>query len=152
MYWLRTKNCPKTDLAKRWLLPDRVFFACGACQVLAYVFLKKHPVLKAQIFWIKPNAGHTGNHIFVLFNNIIFDYHGYSNKDVYLFHYWKRAKQRFPDWEASLVEIDMEALITEGPSKKYDGLWVRTPYQFYKNALPRAETFLMRFPSAYMYN
>jgi hypothetical protein len=30
----------KQDPVRRWSLPDRVFFACGACHILAYAFLK----------------------------------------------------------------------------------------------------------------
>ena len=32
----------KGDPARRWALPDRVFFACGACHVLASAFLERH--------------------------------------------------------------------------------------------------------------
>ncbi len=146
MYLLRTKNCPKKDLEKRWALPDRVFFACGACQVLAHAFLERYKLSDAKAIWIKPDGGHRGNHIFVSFGETVFDYHGYSNRDIYLAHYWKRAKQNYPDWGASLVEIQQEALIAEGDSTFQDGLWLRAPNQFYKNALPRAEIYLARFP------
>ena len=49
------------DLVRRWALPDRIFFACGACQVLAYAALQTFPGFKA--IWIKPHQGYTGNHI-----------------------------------------------------------------------------------------
>jgi hypothetical protein len=44
MYQLRTKGA-KRDPIKRWALPDRVFFACGACHILAYAFLRAYPDL-----------------------------------------------------------------------------------------------------------
>jgi hypothetical protein len=40
MYRMRT-NLPKRHLERRWGLPERVFFACGACQILAYAFLER---------------------------------------------------------------------------------------------------------------
>lgn len=145
MYRLRTKDCPETDLAKRWALPDRVFFACGACHILAYAFLTRYDGWDARAVWIKPNAGHTGNHVVVSFGDTVFDYHGYSKREDYLDHYWKRAIQAFPNWNASLVELPTDVLISESKSRTYDGLWLRQPDQYYRNALPRAHEFLARF-------
>jgi hypothetical protein len=34
----------KRDPAKRWAFPDRVFFAAGACHMLAYAFLERYPL------------------------------------------------------------------------------------------------------------
>jgi hypothetical protein len=31
----------KTDPVRRWNLPDRVFFAAGACHILAYAFIER---------------------------------------------------------------------------------------------------------------
>ena len=42
MYKLRTKGA-KRDPIKRWALPERAFFACGACHILAYAFLRAYP-------------------------------------------------------------------------------------------------------------
>jgi len=146
MYRLRTKNCRKRDLEKRWALPERVFFACGACHVLAYAFLTRYPLDGARAVWIKPIAGHVGNHVFVEFGHGVFDYHGYSGRDVYLAHYWKRARQAFAGWDATLVDLPRDVLVSEAKSRTYDGLWLRQPDQFYQNALPRAEKYLDRFP------
>ncbi|WP_246878893.1 hypothetical protein [Thalassospira sp. ER-Se-21-Dark] len=42
MYQPRTPNYCKNDPVMRWNLPDRVFFACGACHILAHAFLKRY--------------------------------------------------------------------------------------------------------------
>ncbi|MEH6548074.1 MAG: hypothetical protein V7701_16680 [Sneathiella sp.] len=144
MYILRTQNCPKSNLEKRWALPDRVFFACGACQVLAHVYLDKAAPVKAQAVWIKPSEGHTGNHIYVSFADKVFDYHGQTEKNRFLAHYWRKARQFYPTWDAELIEITPEALTTEGPSTMYEGLWLRAPHQFFKNPIPRAEAYLAK--------
>ena len=146
MYQPRTKGYRKSDPVMRWGLPDRVFFACGACQVLAYAFLTRYRDLNAKAIWIKPNAGHTGNHIFATYGDAIFDYHGYSNRDVFLSHYWKRATQTYPGWNATLKELPRDVLVSEAKSRTYDGLWLRQPDQFLHNAMPRAEAFLDQFP------
>ncbi len=68
----------KQDPFRRWSLPDRVFFACGACHILAYAFLKTYPDAGFAPLWIKPAKGFTGNHIVVVRNDMAFDYHGFS--------------------------------------------------------------------------
>jgi hypothetical protein len=67
----------KQDPARRWSLPERVFFACGACHILAYAFLKAYPSSGYAPLWIKPAEGFTGNHIVVVRGEMAFDYHGF---------------------------------------------------------------------------
>src|SRR5215475_1489867 len=69
---------PKSDLAARWALPDRVFFACGACHILAYAMIDRYSHQSIKAVWIKPHAGYTGNHIVAVNGEKAFDYHGYS--------------------------------------------------------------------------
>src|SRR5713226_2630186 len=78
MYRLRTKGA-KRDPIKRWALPDRVFFACGACHILAYAFLRTYPGSGFTPIWIRPAQGYTGNHILVVRDQLAFDYHGFSD-------------------------------------------------------------------------
>lgn len=147
MYFMRTKDYRKSDMAKRWALPDRVFFACGACHILAFAFLERYgrPEMTAQ--WIRPTPGHTGNHVFVAFGDRVFDYHGYARREHYLAHYFARAQRRYPAWNASIVELPADVLVSEAKSRTYDGLWLREPRQFLHDALPRARAFLERFPA-----
>lgn len=129
----------------RWALPDRVFFACGACHILAHAFLTRWQVPGAKAVWIKPAEGYTGNHIFVDGGDWVFDYHGYVNRQTYLRHTSRRAQQRWAGWEASLIELPEDVLISETKSRTYDGLWLRQPDQFLHDAMPRALAYLERF-------
>ena len=95
--------------------------------------------------WIKPHSGFTGNHIVASFDGLVFDYHGYAAFDVYRAHYWKRASHWYPGWDGTLVDLQTDVLVSEEKSRTYDGLWLRQPDQFHRNALPRAERFLDRF-------
>ena len=88
MYQLRTKG-GKCDLLKNWALPDKVFFACGACHILAHAFLKTYPARGFAPVWIRPADGYTGNHIVVVKEQLAFDYHGYSEWSVLLAHFKK---------------------------------------------------------------
>ena len=65
MYRVRTPGYSKRNPAMRWTLPDRVFFACGACHILAHAFLQRHGRDIDQVLWIRPAQGHTGNHIVI---------------------------------------------------------------------------------------
>ncbi|MDQ0316133.1 hypothetical protein [Amorphus orientalis] len=128
-------------------MPDRVFFACGACHILAYAFLEQHGEKGWQAVWIKPAAGHTGNHIFATDGVRAFDYHGVCDRGRLLSHYWRRARLHHPGWDATLETLDAEILIAGPASRQIDGLWLRGPSEYFQDALPRARAFLDRFPA-----
>jgi hypothetical protein len=142
----RTTGYRKADPVKRWALPDRVFFACGACHVLAYAFLKRYGTPSMRAVWIKPDAGFVGNHIVVDGGEWVFDYHGYSCRARFLEHTFRRARHYWPGWTCQLVDLPAKVLISEKLSRQYEGLWLREPGQFLQDALPRASAFLQRFP------
>lgn len=145
MYKIRNPSHNKRDQEQRWALPDRIFFACGACHILAFAFMARYrdPGLKAV--WIRPDPGYSGNHIYVSGSDWVFDYHGYSNLHAYLSHTWKRAQRLWPGWNADLVDLPPDVLISEARSRRYDGLWLREPTQFLHDAMPRAHRYLDRF-------
>lgn len=140
---------PRCDQERRWRLPDRIFFACGACHILAFAFLDRHPDSGFRAVWIKPRSGFIGNHIVAVRGRLAFDYHGYSDWDRLLGHTRRKAERWWRGWEAELVDLPKDVLISEAKSRQYDGLWLREPAQFFHDALPRARRFLDRFPYPY---
>ncbi len=78
MYRIRSRGYSKHNAEQRWALPDRVFFAYGACHILAYAFLERYGFERGQPLWLKPAPGFTGNHIFIAMDEWVFDYHGIS--------------------------------------------------------------------------
>jgi hypothetical protein len=141
----RIKGFKKRDPHLRWGLPDRIFFACGACHILAYAFLEKHDNPSHRALWLKPDGGFTGNHIFVTADGWAFDYHGYSDLERFLAHTRRKAERWWPGWKATLVDLPRDVLISEAKSRTYDGLWLREPSQFLNDPMPRARAFLNRF-------
>lgn len=141
-----TENSVHNDPVQRWALPDRVFFACGACHTLAYAFITRYADANAAAIWMKPKPGFRGNHIIAVFGETAFDYHGYSRWADLKRHFTKKAQRWWPGWEADYSPLPLNVLISESESKTYDGLWLREPNQFLYDALPRAEKFLTRFP------
>lgn len=135
----------KDDPERRWHRPDRHFFANGACQVLAFAFLERYADLGFHARWIKPAPGYTGNHIYVTDGKAAFDYHGLTTEAQLLSLGFRRARRFFQGWDATLVDLPAEILISERRSREIEGLWLREPKQFLHDALPRARAFLDRF-------
>lgn len=134
------------DLVRRWALPDRIFFACGGCQVLAYAALQTFPGFKAV--WIRPHQGYIANHIVAVSGDTALDYHGVSRWPVLLAHTRNKARRWWPGWDADLIELPPDVLISEARSRTYDGLWLRQPDQFLHDAMPRAYRYLDRLDAA----
>ncbi len=136
----------KRDPVLRWNLPDRVFFAYGACQVLAWAFMERYAQAGFRAVWVRPVAGFAGNHIVAVRGDLAFDYHGYSDWPALLAHMRDKAGRWWPGWDCTLVDLPAGVLVSEAKSLTYDGLHLREPGQFLHNALPRARRFLDRFP------
>jgi hypothetical protein len=142
----RIDKAVKRDPKQRWGLSERVFFACGACHILAYAFVTRYPDAGFSPIWIKPAPSYTGNHIVAVRDDIAFDYHGYTAWSRLVDHYRIKARRWWPGWHCKLVDLPREVLISEAKSREYEGLWLREPNQFLHDAIPRAEAFLDRFP------
>jgi len=52
-----------------------------------------------------------------------------------------------PGWDADLIRLPEEVLVSESKSRIYEGLRLREPNQFLFDATPRAQRFLQRFPA-----
>lgn len=135
----------KDDPFRRWHRPDRHFFANGACHVLAFAFLERYPDLGFHARWIKPAAGFTGSHIYVTDGANAFDYHGLTTEQRLLAFGFARARRFFPGWDATLVDLPTDVLVSERRSRQIEGLWLREPNQFLHDALLRAQGFVDRF-------
>src|SRR4030095_168858 len=105
MYVIRTKAYSSQNPQMRWALPDRVFFACGACRILAWAFLERHGRAEMKALLLRPRPGCTGNHICVATDDGVCDYHGYSRRERFLTHTFKRARRHWPGWDADIIEL-----------------------------------------------
>jgi len=141
MYLLRPGI--KEDPVRRWDLPDQVFFASGACHVLAHAFLERFHWAGFGAVWVRPRGGFTGNHVFVTDGDLAFDYHGYVPRGRLVDHYTKRARHLFPRWEADFLPVTVSLVNRE--EAKVIGMDIREPTQFLHDALPRARRYLARF-------
>ena len=74
-----------------------------------------------------------------------FDYHGLTTEQRLLALAFRRSRRFCPGWDAALVDLPTDVLISEQRSRQIEGLWLREPKQFLHDALPRARNFLDRF-------
>ena len=107
----------KQDPRKRWALPDEVFFAAGACHILAFAFLERFPNKNFSPFWIKPLDGHRGNHIFVTDKNVVFDYEGFTPFNQFIEKTEKQMRTMFYDWKYELVSLPKKCTRFRGSIK-----------------------------------
>jgi hypothetical protein len=132
----------KADQVLSWSRPDEDFFASGACHVLAAAFLETYPDSGFAAWSISPKDGHRGGHIVVIRDALVFDWAGYSHRDVFLAEYFAAMRCLFPDWDASLQRVG------EDPSSRAfcERTGARHPTQFLHDPRPRAMAFVSRHP------
>lgn len=121
----RTKE-EKTNQLVSWSRSDKVFFAAGACHILAFTFRSLHADRNLKIIFMKPKSkfGAVGTHVYVLDGDWAFDFNGWT-KEAELLKITKKAYQaKYPEWDFEKVEItsDLEAFC-----KQYNH---RTPAHF----------------------
>ncbi len=114
-------------------------------EILAFAFLERYPDMGSHARWIKPATGFIGHHIYVTDGINAFDYHGLTTEQRLLAFGFRRGRRFFPGWDATLVDLPADVLVSEHRSRQIEGLWLREPKQFLYDALPRARTFLDEF-------
>jgi hypothetical protein len=94
---------------------------------------------------VDQTCGLIGHHIYVTDGVNAFDYHGLTTEQHLLAFGFNRGRRFFPGWNATLVDLPSDALVSEARSRQIEGLWLREPRQFLHDALPRARNFLDKF-------
>ncbi|MFL4471624.1 hypothetical protein ACERZ8_17735 [Tateyamaria armeniaca] len=128
----------KDDAEKRWALPDRAFFAHGACHILAGVFLRTAPRPGFRAERIVPNGTYPGNHIYVTDGHVAFDYRGYVARDRLLAWFRQGWGTRVPGWSGTLEAVRFDLLDTGALNARK----MRGPDQYLHDPIPRARAFL----------
>lgn len=134
----------KQDPQRRWQLPDRIFFAHGACHILAGVFLQRFPDALFKAIWVKPIEGYYGSHIFVTNGSIAFDYHGYSKLERLILHHESGWSRRFPGWSADIVAVNFSLLNTAELNVRN----MKGPDEYLGDAIQRSNQYLDRIDHA----
>jgi hypothetical protein len=131
----------KEDTVHSWHRPDRVFFAAGACHLLAAAFLETYSAAGYYPIIIRPEEGYRGTHVAVSNGEFVFDYHGYTEEPRYCAHFFKKIGRFFPGWQGTILALN-EFPGGESFCRKY---LHRLPDQYLFDPRPRALSFLRRF-------
>lgn len=131
-----TKGNPE----KRWALPDRAFFAHGACHILAGVYLNDPPRPGFYAERVVPNGPFPGNHIYVTDGHIAFDYRGYVARHRLLDWFRHSWGQYLPGWSGTVETVDFDLRDTASLNARK----MRGPDQYLHNPIPRARSFIAR--------
>ena len=133
-------DAEKADLAASWRRSDRAFFAGGACHILSHVYLLEYPHSGYHPFYIQPAPGFRGSHVLVSDGTTVFDYHGFSDHDRYMAHYFAKLRRLSPGWQAEVIPLE-GSLVDPAFCSRYQH---RLPTQYFEDPLPRATRFLRR--------
>lgn len=131
----------KADLDASWARPDEEFFALGACHILAGAFLETHGRMRFHAAMIQPAAGLRGAHVVIANGRIIFDWRGWSPHDQFLQHYAEGMGRLSPGWSYTLTRVADPIGWDFCRAHAH-----RHPSQFRHDPMPRARSFLSRFP------
>ena len=64
--------------------------------------------------------GFTSNHILITASGWVFDYHGYSCREHFFTHTYRKADRWWPGWQATLVELPPDVFISESKSRSFN--------------------------------
>ena len=134
------KSGIKKDPARRWALPDRIFFGYGACHILAGVYLTDPPLSGFRAERIIPTRGYAGNHIFLSDGVLAFDYHGYCGRANLVAHHRKGWTGLHAGWECTIEPVKFDLLQTSSLNDRK----MLGPDQYLHDPIPRARRFLGR--------
>jgi hypothetical protein len=133
----------KADLNLSWSRPDEEFFASGACHVLAAAFLTTYPSAGFSAWSLRPMIGARGSHVVALRGALVFDWAGYSYREVFVTEHVQAMRVYIPGWDAELLPMAMDPIGWEFCNTTNS----RHPSQFPHDPLPRALEFVRRFPA-----
>ena len=132
----------KADLAGAWAQPDEDFFAAGACHILAGAFLETYPSAGFHALMLQPADGFRGGHVVATNDADVFDCRGWTPRETFLRRYSEACQKVYPGWFCKLVVVDQP--LSWSFAREFGH---RHPSQFYRDPLPRARAFLIRFPA-----
>ena len=93
------------DVFLSWRREDMVFFAAGACHILAHMFLSLHPNEGSDLIYTKPVNKQPGNHMYVSGGTWAFDFNRWSLEKDLLKVNETFAKDRYPNWNYERIVI-----------------------------------------------
>ncbi|TCC53520.1 hypothetical protein E0H75_07495 [Kribbella capetownensis] len=123
----------RADQEVSWNRSDQAFFAAGACHILAWEFVARHPAYRLAGMW---KAGdESPSHVIATDGTWAFDHDGWTREvDVLA----ETAAFESGRWELRPIPTDLATFCADH--------WHRMPHQYHQDPRPRARAYLDRFP------
>ncbi len=138
---LRRTERERRDQHASWERTDEAFFAAGACHVLAFTLLARHPRHGRAAVLLRPVGGLPGSHVYVRCGRWAFDFNGWTAETDFLAANMAECLKIWPAWDYERVDI---AESIENVCATWN---LRPPSNFAGDAIARANAYLDRFPS-----
>ena len=103
----------RTDAERRnqrisWARSDRAFFASGACHVLAFRLVHRHPDGQFRVVLIRPHEERPGSHAYATDGVWAFDFNGWTLESTLLTESADECRRRWPSWDFDRIEVEVD--------------------------------------------
>jgi hypothetical protein len=132
----------RRDQMLSWERSDEAFFAAGACHILAFRVLERHPGEGFHSVYLRPERGGSGHHVYATDGRWAFDFNGWTLEETLLRESIRACRARQPSWSYTrcVISQSLEHFCQEFGFRRLD--------QYPVDPTPRADAFLDRFPRA----
>lgn len=131
-------DAERADEALSWARDDQRFFAAGACHILAFRFVERHPGFWPTLIRPRP-ADLPGNHVYATDGTRAFDFNGWSTAADLVRVNVAACSAQYPGWDHELIGLGGRTL--EECCATYHH---RRPDQFAHLPWARADAYLDR--------
>jgi hypothetical protein len=126
----------RADQELSWHRPDQAFFAAGACHILAWEFVARHP--SYRIVALQRVGDEYPSHVIATDGTWAFDHDGWTPEAELLAV--TADHEPGASWEVLAITTDLEEFCRAH--------WHRPPEGFFQDPRPRARAYLERFPAS----
>ena len=126
----------RSDQELAWRRPDQAFFAAGACHILAWEFVARHP--SYRIAGLRKVGEKSPSHVIATDGTWAFDHDGWTREAEILAA--TAAYESDGGWELLPITTDLAGFCADH--------WHRMPKNYHEDPRPRARAYLARFPSS----
>jgi hypothetical protein len=135
-------DAERRDQRLSWARSDRAFFASGACHVLAFRLVHRHPGGRYRVVLIRPHEGLPGSHAYATDGVWALDFNGWTLESILLCESADECRQRWPSWDFDRIEVDVDVDLDQ-----FCRRWGhRLPSDFAFDVVKRADRFIDCLP------
>jgi hypothetical protein len=129
------------DQSLSWQRSDEAFFAAGACHILAFRFLFRHPGEGFRLVYLRPERNGIGHHVYATDGTWAFDFNGWTREETLLVESTRACRRKDPSWSCR------RHVIAQTLEEFCRDFGFRRPDQYVLDPTARADAYLDRLVS-----